>query len=172
VAETAPSQTGDAAGDALGAALIPLLDRSFVLTDREGGVTRWTARAEALFGWGAARVAGKPLLETLGSKDTAPPSAGRVETIVRHQGGREFPSAFMFIPVPMTHSLEFNGLLEALESDRPRDAIVQRIRSHYGPVLDWIAAAASGTPWRRQISTAAITSSTVRGTTTPIGTWR
>jgi hypothetical protein len=32
--------------------------------------------------------------------------------------------------------------------------------------------ASTGTPCARQISTVAITSSTLRGVTTPIGTWR
>lgn len=118
--------------------LATLLDLSFVLTDREGFVTRWTPRAEKLFGMQAADAAGRALLETLGAPDADVPAAGRVQIAARHKEGHEFRAELTFVPVPMSHSLEFNGFLESLESDRPTKSVLQRVNSQHSDVLDWI----------------------------------
>jgi PAS domain S-box-containing protein len=125
-------------GEEIGRVLGPLMDLSFVLTDRDGIVTRWTQRAESLFGWESSTAVGKALLDTLVAGHPSAPAAGRLETTVHHRDGREFPVEFTFVPVPMSHSLEFNGFLESLESSRPREAVLRRVQSQYSDVLDWI----------------------------------
>jgi PAS domain S-box-containing protein len=125
-------------GEELGRVLGPLLELSFVLTDRDGIVTRWTQRAESLFGWESSTAVGRALLDTLIAADSSAPPVGRLETSVRHRDGTEFPVEFTFIPVPMSHSLEFNGFLESLESKRPREAVLRRVQSQYSDVLDWV----------------------------------
>lgn len=37
-----------------------LVDGRFVLTDRDGAVTRWSKPAQELFGWTSARMLGRP----------------------------------------------------------------------------------------------------------------
>ena len=124
--------------DVLERVLASLLDLSFVLTDREAYVTRWTSRAEQLLGVDGAAAAGQPLMEAFGIGDETPPAAGRVQAEARHQDGESFRVELTFIPVPMSHSLEFNGFLESLESDRPAEAVLRRVNSQHSDVLDWI----------------------------------
>src|SRR5919205_592001 len=59
-----------------------LVDARFVLTDREGAVTRWSRPAESLFGWPASRMLGRPLPETLRLEAELPRSGGQIETAV------------------------------------------------------------------------------------------
>jgi PAS domain S-box-containing protein len=125
-------------GDVLERVLASLLDLSFVLTDREGFVTRWTARAEQLVGLGSAEAAGRALLETFGAADEEVPAAGRLQIDARHHEAGQFCVELTFIPVPMSHSLEFNGFLESLESDRPTESVRRRVNSQHSDVLDWI----------------------------------
>lgn len=89
-----------------------LVDARFVLTDREGAVTRWTRPAEELFGWPGARMHGRPLVKTLGLPDSLPPSGGQLETVVRRKDGEELQVAMALVPVRMSQSLEFNGYSE------------------------------------------------------------
>jgi PAS domain S-box-containing protein len=139
-----PNTVGDKAatatpgGDVLERVLASLLELSFVLTDREGFVTRWTPRAERLLGLEGAEVAGRPLMEAFGVGDEQSPAAGRVQVKAHHQDGEKFRTELTFIPVPMSHSLEFNGFLESLESDRPTESVLRRVNSQHSDVLDWI----------------------------------
>jgi PAS domain S-box-containing protein len=125
-------------GDVLERVLASLLDLSFVLTDREGLVTRWTGRAERLFGMKAADAAGRPLLECVGASEDEAPAAGRVQLTASHPEGGKLETELTFIPVPMSHSLEFNGFLESLESNRPTESVMRRVNSQHSDVLDWI----------------------------------
>jgi PAS domain S-box-containing protein len=130
--------TATPAGDVVERVLASLLELSFVLTDREGFVTRWTPRAEQVLGVGGADAAGRPLLETFGAPDAEAPAAGRMQLKARHPSGKKFRVELTFIPVPMSHSLEFNGFLESLESDRPTESVLRRVNSQHSDVLDWI----------------------------------
>lgn len=130
--------TATPGGDVLERVLASLLELSFVLTDREGYVTRWTPRAEHLLGLDGAAVAGQPLMEAFGVRDEQVPAAGRVQAKAHHQNGEKFRVELTFIPVPMSHSLEFNGFLESLESDRPTESVLRRVNSQHSDVLDWI----------------------------------
>jgi PAS domain S-box-containing protein len=134
------SDTGTMAtpGDVLERVLASLLELSFVLTDREGFVTRWTPRAEQILGLEGADAAGRPLLEAFAAPDTEAPAAGRLQVKAHNQDGQEFKVELTFIPVPMSHSLEFNGFLESLESDRPTESVLRRVNSQHSDVLDWI----------------------------------
>lgn len=121
-----------------------LVDARFVLTDRDGSVTRWSRPAEVLFGWPAEAMVGRPLVETLGLPDNLPESGGQLTAMVRRQDGEELEVAMGLVPVRMSHSLEFNGFLEALEIVVPRgDALSELGRSHR-TVVDWIQAALNG----------------------------
>ncbi len=133
-----------ASSEAVDELLRQLVDARFVLTDRDGAVTRWSVPAEELFGWPAAWMLGRPLVKTLGLPDTLPPSGGQLETVVRRKDGRELEVAMALVPVRMSQSLEFNGFLEALEIATPRgDALSALGRSHR-TVVDWIQAALEG----------------------------
>lgn len=121
-----------------------LVESHFVLTDRDGAVTRWSSSAQALFGWEPHAMLGRPLLQTLGL-DVAPPrSGGRITESVRLRDGSEVETELVFIPVRMSQSLEFNGFLSALEQMSAAALSVERLRSgHYG-VVDWIEASMQG----------------------------
>ncbi len=121
-----------------------LVDARFVLTDRDGAVTRWSRPAEVLFGWPAEGMVGRPLVKTLGLPDNLPESGGQLTAMVRCQDGEELEVAMGLVPVRMSHSLEFNGFLEALEIVAPRgDALSALGRSHR-TVVDWIQTALNG----------------------------
>ena len=79
--------TADPSSEAVEELLRQLVDARFVLTDREGVVTRWSRPAEELFGWPGARMLGRPLVKTLGLPDSLPPSGGQLETVVRRRDG-------------------------------------------------------------------------------------
>ena len=66
-----------------------LVDARFVLTDREGAVTRWSRPAEQVFGWPATRMLGRPLPDTLKLAHDLPDSGGQLETTARRKDGLE-----------------------------------------------------------------------------------
>lgn len=70
------STTGPSASEAVAELLRQLVDARYVLTDRDGGVTRWSRPAEELFGWPAARMLGRSLVKTLGSVTRCLPAVG------------------------------------------------------------------------------------------------
>ena len=72
-----PSITSASAAEVVEELLRQLVDARFVLTDRDGSVTRWSRPAEALFGWPAPRMLGRPLAETLKLDADLPPAAAR-----------------------------------------------------------------------------------------------
>ena len=74
---TCPSRVESRAAqaEAVEELLRQLVDARFVLTDRDGAVTRWSRPAEELFGWPAPRMLGRPLIETLRSPATCPSTA-------------------------------------------------------------------------------------------------
>ena len=53
--------TGASSAEVVEELLRQLVDARFVLTDRDGSVTRWGRPAEELFGWPSARMLGRPL---------------------------------------------------------------------------------------------------------------
>jgi PAS domain S-box-containing protein len=139
-----PVTTGASAAEVVEELLRQLVDARFVLTDREGSVTRWSRPAEALFGWPAPRMLGRPLVETLRLDTDLPESGGQVEATALRKDGHELEVALTLVPVSMSQSLEFNGFLEALEIAAPRgNALAQLQRSHQ-TVVEWIHAAVSG----------------------------
>jgi PAS domain S-box-containing protein len=121
-----------------------LVDARFVLTDRDGAVTRWSRPAEQLFGWPAPRMLGRPLPETLRLSSDLPASGGQVESTVRRKDGHEFEVALTLVPVSMSQSLEFNGFLEALEIAAPRGNLMAQLRESHHTVVEWIHAAIEG----------------------------
>jgi len=138
------STTGPSASEAVAELLRQLVDARFVLTDRDGAVTRWSRPAEELFGWPAARMLGRSLVKTLGLRDSLPPGGGQLTTVAQRRDGRQLEVTLGLVPVRMNESLEFNGFLEALEFAAPRgDALAQLGRSHR-TVVDWIHAALQG----------------------------
>jgi PAS domain S-box-containing protein len=78
-----------------------------------------------------------------------------VQVTAHHKNGEKFRVELTFIPVPMSHSLEFNGFLESLESDRPTESVLRRVNSQYSDVLDWIGSVVTdGVPLHRDELTA------------------
>ena len=121
-----------------------LVDARFVLTDRDGAVTRWSRPAEELFGWPGARMLGRALPETLGMVEALPRDGGVMQTTVRRKNGDELEVTLTLVPVGMSQSLEFNGFLEALEIAAPRGNAMQQLQQSHRTVVDWIHAALRG----------------------------
>jgi PAS domain S-box-containing protein len=121
-----------------------LVDARFVLTDREGTVTRWGRPAEDLFGWPGAAMLGRSLVRTLDLPDALPADGGRLTTVARRKDGHELEVALALVPVGMSLSLEFNGFLEALEIAAPRGDALSRLGRSHRAVVDWIEAALDG----------------------------
>ena len=121
-----------------------LVDARFVLTDRDGAVTRWSRPAEELFGWPSARMLGRPLVETLGVAGDLPEFGGVVQTVARRKDGSEIELKLTMVPVGMSQSLEFNGFLEALEIAAPRGNALQQLQRSHRTVVDWVNAAMRG----------------------------
>lgn len=121
-----------------------LVDARFVLTDRDGAVTRWSRPAEELFGWPAQRMLGRPLVETLAVAGDLPQYGGLVQTVARRKDGTELELTLTFVPVGMSQSLEFNGFLEALEIAAPRGNALKQLQRSHRTVVDWINAAMRG----------------------------
>ena len=74
-----PATTGASAAEVVEELLRQLVDARFVLTDRDGSVTRWSRPAEELFGWPGAAHARPAAGETLGLDADLPTSGGQVE---------------------------------------------------------------------------------------------
>ena len=121
-----------------------LVDARFVLTDRDGAVTRWSRPAEELFGWQAARMLGRNLVETLAVAGELPEHGGVVTTVARRKDGTELELTLTFVPVGMSQSLEFNGFLEALEIAAPRGNALRQLQRSHKTVVDWVNGAMRG----------------------------
>src|ERR671924_884166 len=121
-----------------------LVDARFVLTDRDGAVTRWSRPAEELFGWPSTRMLGRPLVETLALAGELPEFGGVVQTVARRKDGTELELTLTFVPVGMSQSLEFNGFLEALEIAAPRGNALRQLQRSHKTVIDWVNAALRG----------------------------
>jgi PAS domain S-box-containing protein len=144
VSEQSVAPTAAAPPGSVHELLRQLVESHFVLTDRDGAVTRWSAPAQALFGWEPHGMLGRTMLETLGMAVSPPRHGGRVTAGTRLRDGREIEVELVFIPVRMSQSLEFNGFLSALEQMSAAALSVERLRSgHYG-VVDWIEASMNG----------------------------
>ena len=76
MSENPPSPT--ATSEVVEELLRQLVDARFVLTDRDGAVTRWSRPAEELFGWPGARMLGRQLPETLAMTEALPRPAAFV----------------------------------------------------------------------------------------------
>src|SRR5215211_1594225 len=135
---------GPSTSEAVEELLRQLVDARFVLTDRDGAVTRWSRPAEELFGWPNARMLGRPLVETLALAGELPEFGGVVQTVARRKDGTELELTLTFIPVGMSQSLEFNGFLEALEIAAPRGNALRQLQRSHKTVVDWVSAAMGG----------------------------
>ena len=141
---TEESSPATAHAEAVEELLRQLVDARFVLTDRDGSVTRWSRPAEELFGWPNARMLGRPLVETLALAGDLPEFGGVVQTVARRKDGTELELTLTFIPVGMSQSLEFNGFLEALEIAAPRGNALKQLQRSHKTVVDWVSAAMGG----------------------------
>ncbi|HYP47353.1 MAG TPA: PAS domain-containing protein, partial [Thermoleophilaceae bacterium] len=130
--------------DAIEPLLSQLFASQFVLTDRDGAVTRWSTAAQALLGFGPEAMAGQPLLEALAVGVSAPPLGGRLDAKLRRQDGLDLDVELTFVPVSMKLSLEFNGFLETLSSTMGMKDASGLLRRSHGPVIDWIDSALVG----------------------------
>ena len=138
------SSPATAQAEAVEELLRQLVDARFVLTDRDGAVTRWSRPAEELFGWPAARMLGRPLVETLAVAGELPEHGGVVTTVARRKDGTELELKLTFVPVGMSQSLEFNGFLEALEIAAPRGNALRQLQRSHKTVVDWVNGAMRG----------------------------
>ena len=138
------SSPATAQAEAVEELLRQLVDARFVLTDRDGAVTRWSRPAEELFGWPAARMLGRPLVETLAIAGELPEYGGQVTTVARRKDGTELELTLTFVPVGMSQSLEFNGFLEALEIAAPRGNALKQLQRSHKTVVDWVNGAMRG----------------------------
>jgi hypothetical protein len=144
VLENLPSPHGLAKDDAVRELLQQLLERRFVLTDRGGSVTRWSHPAESLLGWSGEGVLGRPLLEVLACERELPTDGGSCLAKCHRYDGSELELGLTFVPVPMSQSLEFTGMLETLEAGAPADVTLDRLHRRHSPVIEWMAACLAG----------------------------
>ena len=144
MSEQSALNAGPSTSETVEELLRQLVDARFVLTDRDGAVTRWSRPAEELFGWPGARMLGRPLVDTLGLVHELPASGGRLQTVARRRDGHELEVALTLVPVRMSQSLEFNGFLEALEIAAPRGNALAQLQQSHRTVVDWIHAALRG----------------------------
>ncbi len=138
------SSPATAQADAVEELLRQLVDARFVLTDRDGAVTRWSRPAEEVFGWTSPRMIGRPLVETLALAGELPEFGGVTQTVARRKDGTELELTLTLVPVGMSQSLEFNGFLEALEIAAPRGNALQQLQRSHKTVVDWVHAAMRG----------------------------
>ena len=138
------SSPATAQAEAVEELLRQLVDARFVLTDRDGAVTRWSRPAEELFGWPARAHARPSPLETLAVAGELPQFGGVVKTVARRKDGTELELTLTFVPVGMSQSLEFNGFLEALEIAAPRGNALRQLQRSHQTVVDWVNAAMRG----------------------------
>jgi hypothetical protein len=139
-----PAITGASSAEVVEELLRQLVDARFVLTDRDGAVTRWSRPAEAMFGWPAPRMLGRPLVETLKLNSDLPQSGGLLEATAVRKDGHELEVVLTLVPVSMSQSLEFNGFLEALEIAAPRGNALSQLQQSHHTVVEWIHAAVAG----------------------------
>ena len=118
---------GPSSPEAVEELLRQLVDARFVLTDRDGAVTRWGRPAEELFGWPGGHALGRALVEVLSVDAELPDSGGKVSAMVTRRDGEVIEVDLTLVPVDMSHSLEFNGFLEALEIAAPRGNALDRL---------------------------------------------
>lgn len=155
-----PQASANGVAPAASAVVTELLRSNLLVTDPTGAITRWDAGAEIVFGWRAEEVAGRPVLETLipaagltgeavegwrrffegRARDQPPP---RIEVTARHFEGHEFPAELWFVPVPLSHSLEFNFFIKDVTSDLSPAGKLLRLEGQHRPVVDAIAATVS-----------------------------
>ena len=81
------SSPATAQAEAVEELLRQLVDARFVLTDRDGAVTRWSRPAEELFGWPSSRMIGRALVDTLALTGDLPEFGGVVQTVARRKDG-------------------------------------------------------------------------------------
>src|SRR5215217_2808153 len=139
-----PVTTGASAAEVVEELLRQLVDARFVLTDRDGSVTRWSRPAEELFGWPAPRMLGRRLVEALRLDAELPDGGGQVQATAMRKDGHELEVVLTLVPVSMSQSLEFNGFLEALEIAAPRGNALAQLQQSHHTVVEWIHAAVSG----------------------------
>ena len=118
-----------------------LLDGRFVLTDRTGSVTRWSRPAEVLFGRATKEALGKPLLTLVGSDLEVPALGGVARTMARRPDGDQLELELAIVPVPMSQSLEFTGMLEGLEAGLSPERLSER----HPTVAAWMSDCLAGT---------------------------
>ena len=92
----------------------------------------------------AARMLGRPLVETLAVAGELPLHGGAVQTVARRKDGTEIELMLTFVPVGMSQSLEFNGFLEALEIAAPRGNALRQLQRSHKTVVDWVNGAMRG----------------------------
>ena len=136
--------------------LASLLDGDFLLTDARGGVSRFGARASALFGWRSEEILGRPVLEALAVPgavedwrrrlDTPDdPPIGVVEARARHRDGQEFELEWLVVPVWLSNSLELSRMLEVVGVEGPSDSKLARLERDHAAALGAVRAAVAGT---------------------------
>ena len=89
MSQNAPSAGASPAPEAVEKLLAQLVGACFVLTDRNGSVTRWSRPAEELFGWASAALVGRGLFETLAVPGALPPLGGVMQATARRRDGSE-----------------------------------------------------------------------------------
>ncbi|HEY8769279.1 MAG TPA: hypothetical protein VIM03_01975, partial [Thermoleophilaceae bacterium] len=142
--ENGTSAEGTASEETIAELLMQLLQHRFVLTDRGGSVTRWSTPASILFAWEAKAALGRPLLELLECDGRLGPRGGTTRTTAHRRDGRELEVDLTFVPVPMSQSLEFTGMLEALETGGGADVMIDRLYDRHASVVEWMAGCLGG----------------------------
>src|SRR3954454_472786 len=152
----APDEVMSAAADAaavhdpLDDILRQIVGGYFVLTDRQGSVSKLSDPAELLFGRPAQDVLGQSFFDILTDnqltpqasswraflENAEPPAApGRVAVTAVHADGHAFPMEAVFVPVKLDEGFDFSLFLEDLGFELPMNLMLMRMRQQHPVVV-------------------------------------
>ncbi len=137
--------------------LTALLEGDFLLTDGRGSVSRFGARAAALFGWRSEEILGRPALDALAVSETSEkwrkrlaetvePPIGLIAGGARHRDGHEFEVEWLVVPVWLRQSLELSQMLEVVGGDGSTGGKLEQLESEHPVALGAVRDAIAGKP--------------------------
>ena len=152
---------GPQSEEALDALLGQLAESSFVLTDGQGAVSKWSEPADLLFGRSAPDALGRGFFDTLitaplspGGEGwrrflqagTAPDARAKVELQAQHATGHAFAIELVMIPVKLDEGFDFSLFLEDLAFELEPAQMLMRLRGQHPVVVRALRAALSEEP--------------------------
>jgi hypothetical protein len=152
---------GPGSEEALDSLLGQLAEGSFVLTDGQGAVSKWSEAADLLFGRSGPDVLGRAFFDTLIAAPLAPSGEGwrrflqsgvapgaraKVELHAQHASGHAFVIELVMIPVKLDEGFDFSLFLEDLAFELAPAQMLMRLRGQHPVVVRALRTALSEEP--------------------------